>query len=77
MTNPEEGKNGKTLVHQGVKVISSTVAGVSLGIVSGIAAVTAAAVAEVLLPVGLCLWATGLAGGAIGLLFGTKNKKKG
>lgn len=60
----------------GIKAAASTVAGASLGVVGGIAGITAAAFAEVLLPVGLCLWATGLAGGAFGLLFGVCGKRK-
>lgn len=76
MTNQLDEKSEGVPIRQGVKAVASTVAGASLGVAGGIAAITAAAAAEILLPVGLCLWTIGLAGGAIGLLFGSKNKQK-
>lgn len=54
----------------GLKAAASTIAGASLGVLGGVAGITAAALGEVLLPVALCLWAGGLAGGALGLMAG-------
>ncbi len=54
----------------GLKAVTTTIAGASLGVLGGVAGITAAALGEVLLPVGLCLWASGLAGGAVGLMAG-------
>jgi len=73
MTNSDEVKDETPFARQAVKTVATTVAGASLGVIGGIAIITAA---EVLLPVGLCLWAAGCAGGAIGLLLGTINNKK-
>lgn len=75
MVNADKEKNEQVALRKGVKTVASTVAGASIGVVGGIAAITAAAAVEILLPVGLCLWATGLAGGSIGVLFGTKKKR--
>ena len=60
---------------QCVKTSAATIAGVSLGVIGGVAGIAAAAVFEIVLPVSLCLWATGVAGGAIGLLLGADTKK--
>lgn len=60
----------------GARSAATTLAGASMGVVVGIAGITAAALAEIVLPVALCLWATGLAGGAMGLLNGCKKKEK-
>ena len=76
MVNQSEESNKTELAKQGVKTTASTVAGASLGVTGGIALVTAAAAAEIVLPVALCLWTVGLAGGAVGLLFGMPGKKK-
>ena len=57
-----------------IKTTAATMAGVSLGVIGGVAGIAAAAVFEIILPVSLCLWATGLAGGAIGLLLGLDHK---
>ena len=62
-------------VCQGVKTGAATVAGVGLGLIAGVAGIAAAAVIEIVLPVSLCLWATGVSGGAIGLLLGMGSKK--
>lgn len=76
MTNQQDENKNTDLAKQGVKTAASTVAGASIGVTGGIALVTAAAAAEVVLPVALCLWTVGLAGGAVGLLFGIPAKKK-
>ena len=73
MSNSEEKKDSATM-QECVKAVASTAAGASLGVVVGIAAITAIGAVEILLPIGLCLWTAGLAGGALGLLVGTKNK---
>lgn len=77
MTNVDNAKDEQVALRKGVKTVASTVAGASIGVVGGIVVITAAAAIEILLPVGLCLWATGLAGGSIGILFGIKKKKEG
>lgn len=75
MTDLEEGKKEGTSARAGVRTAASTLAGASLGVVSGIGVITAASLAEVLLPVALCLWSLGLLGGAVGLLCGTRKKR--
>ncbi|MCK5578484.1 MAG: hypothetical protein KAI63_03055 [Planctomycetes bacterium] len=76
MSNQEENKEKVSVASQGVKTVTTTVAGASLGVAGGIAAITAVAVAEIILPVALCLWTAGVAGGAIGLLIGTRKRRK-
>ena len=83
MTDQEQEQQTKTKnekeagTFNGFRTTATTVAGASMGVVVGIAGVTiAAAMAEIVLPVSLCLWATGLAGGAVGLLTGCKKKEK-
>lgn len=75
-TDYRPGEKEKGIVREGVKAVATTAAGASLGVAVGIAAITAVGAAEILLPIGLCLWTAGLAGGALGLLVGTKNKNK-
>lgn len=60
----------------GLKAATSTIAGASLGVLGGVAGITAAALGKVLLPVALCLWASGLAGGALGLMAGLGGSKQ-
>lgn len=74
MTNSEEKKE-KITVRECVKTVATTAAGASVGVAVGIAAVTAVGAIEILLPVGLCLWTMGLAGGSLGLLVGTSKGK--
>ncbi len=76
MANQEEKAEKISGASQGVKTVTTTVAGASLGVAGGIAAITAVAVAEIVLPVALCLWTAGVAGGAIGLLIGTRKKRR-
>lgn len=76
MTDKGGGYSKAEIARKGAKVTASTVAGASLGVVGGIAGITAAAIGEVVLPVVLCLWATGLAGGALGLLLGVGKDKR-
>lgn len=73
------GHNESPKPCQGFKTVGSTVTGAGLGVIGGITAISAAAFGEILLPVGICLWATGVTGGAIGFLLGIpgKNKKGG
>ncbi len=62
-----------------IKAIVATTAGAGLGVLGAVAGVTAAAVMlEVALPVTLCVWAGGIACGALGLSIGVgENKKEG
>jgi len=62
-------------VCQGIKTGATTVAGAGLGLIAGVAGIAAAAAIEIVLPVTLCLWATGVSGGALGLLLGIDRKK--
>ena len=63
-------------VSEGIKTGASTVAGAGLGVIAGIAGIVAAAAIEIVLPVSLCLWATGVSGGALGLVLGLNKKRK-
>jgi hypothetical protein len=68
-------KSGKAC--DNLKAASTTVAGAGVGVLVGIAGIVyCAAMPEVLVPVGLVLWATGLAGGAMGLFAGIRNRTK-
>ena len=66
------------VVRPGIKTVASAIAGATLGVVGGLSAMIGAAAVDIFLPVGLCLWTwvTGVAGGSIGLLFGTKRKPR-
>lgn len=59
-----------------VKTIALTAAFAGAGVLGAIAAVTAAAVGEVILPAALCLKVAGVTGGAIGLALGIGTKKQ-
>ncbi|MCB4756630.1 MAG: hypothetical protein LHV69_06310 [Elusimicrobia bacterium] len=72
----EAEKNKSVRICEGTKACATTVAGASVGVLVGIAGITAAALAEIVLPIGLCLWATGMAGGAVGLIAGVHKKIK-
>ncbi len=66
--NERREEEGAEALCTGIKAAASIVSGVGIGVIGGIAAITAAAIGEVVLPIGLCLWATGITGGALGLL---------
>jgi hypothetical protein len=60
----------------GLKTAAGVIAGASLGVIGGVAGIATAAVFEIVLPVSLCLWATGLAGGAAGMILGVNAREK-
>ncbi len=62
-----------------IKAVVATTAGAGLGVLGAVAGVTAAAVVlEVALPVTLCVWAGGIACGALGLSIGVgKGREEG
>jgi hypothetical protein len=59
-------------IHTACSIFGSTVAGLGVGVVSGISLVVLAAAAEVAVPAILVLKAFGLTGGAFGFLKGIK-----
>jgi len=59
-------------IHTACSVFGKTVAGVGVGVVTGLSLVVAAAVAEVAVPAILLLKALGLTGGAFGFINGLK-----
>lgn len=61
-----------------IKTIAATAAGAGFGVLGAIAGVTVAAVVlEVALPVSLCVWAGGVACGAVGLSLSVGKNKRG
>ncbi len=58
-----------------LKAVVAAAAGAGLGVVGGVAAVKAAALSGVLLPVTLGLWAVGITSVAIGVTFGVCGKR--
>ncbi len=76
--NYTNGHNNRrrTKLRPGIKAAGSTATGAGIGVIGGITGIAVAAAGEVILPVALCLWATGLTGGAIGLLLGLPGKEK-
>ncbi len=61
-----------------IKTIAATAAGAGFGVLGAIAGVTMAAVVlEVALPVSLCVWAGGVACGAVGLSLSVGKNKRG
>lgn len=77
MTKKQDKKEDSDSLYYGLKTTASTLAGAGMGVAAGIAGIAvAAAVGEIILPVALCLWSTGVAGGALGLLLGAKKKQK-
>jgi len=74
-TDSGEGKKGIDL-RRPVKTAALTAAGAGAGVLGAIAGVTIAGMLEIVLPVGLCLWAGGVTCGAIGLALGVGKKNK-
>lgn len=59
-------------IHTACSLFGKTVAGVGIGVVTGITLVVAATAAEIAVPALLALKALGLTGGALGFLRGIK-----
>jgi len=71
-----DGERAGQVVQRTIELVGKTAVGVGAGIVLGIGALSAAAIAEIAIPAVLTLKALGLTGGAAGLLWGTNGMKK-
>jgi len=71
-----EGKKRAIDLREPVRTAAITAVGAGAGVLGAIAGVTIAALFEIALPIGLCLWAGGVTCGAIGLALGMGKKKK-